>query len=173
MCAVAARYPLPPAAAAAPGSSGARSGTGQFWEALSAGANLPVSVPISRWDIDGVYSPEAAAKKMCVHSECILYGVAHRPYDTLCIAARSLHDIQMMDVSGASCCMLSPQFKALPMKAFLRTMSTCCDACRKFCLCPAHLAEMLPMRAAASLRNGRASWQVCAFRVLCGGRGGL
>lgn len=61
VCAVAARYPLP--SSAGPLDS-ARSGADQFWHTLSAGANLPVTVPVSRWDIDDVYSPDAAAKKM-------------------------------------------------------------------------------------------------------------
>lgn len=62
VCAIAARYPLP--SSATPLDS-IRSGADQFWHTLSTGANLPVTVPVSRWDIDDVYSPEASAKNMC------------------------------------------------------------------------------------------------------------
>lgn len=66
VCAIAARYPLPTGASPL---DSAKSGADQFWHTLSAGANLPVTVPVSRWDIDDVYSPELAAKKMCVPSK--------------------------------------------------------------------------------------------------------
>ena len=44
---------------------GAKSGTERFWECLSLGADMPTVVPLTRWDIDDVYSPDPASRKMC------------------------------------------------------------------------------------------------------------
>jgi acyl transferase domain-containing protein len=38
----------------------------QFWDSLCAGANLSRTVPLARWDIDDVYAPDMAAKRMYV-----------------------------------------------------------------------------------------------------------
>ncbi|CAL8465609.1 g5145 [Coccomyxa elongata] len=72
VCAIAARYPLP--LGASPLDS-AKSGADQFWHTLSTGANLPVTVPVSRWDIDDVYSPEPVAKNMYVRFGCFVDAV--------------------------------------------------------------------------------------------------
>ncbi|KAK9829172.1 hypothetical protein WJX72_004291 [[Myrmecia] bisecta] len=62
----AARYPSgttqPHHQPASPGESG----TPAFWGCLVSSADLPAVVPISRWDIDAVYAPEAASGKMYV-----------------------------------------------------------------------------------------------------------
>ena len=59
----AARYPAP----------GAQSTTERFWDCLSLGADIPTVVPLTRWDIDDVYAPDTAAKKMCV--TCAYFAV--------------------------------------------------------------------------------------------------
>ena len=46
------------------------SGTQHFWQGVCAGANLSSLVPLTRWDIDDVYSPDMAAKKMCAFWHC-------------------------------------------------------------------------------------------------------
>ena len=57
LLAVAARYP----GRGAEGSDGFSS----FWATACAGANLPSTVPLERWDIDSCHSPDLAAGKMC------------------------------------------------------------------------------------------------------------
>ena len=72
---LAARYPMQKGAQPV-------SGTRHFWDGLCAGANLSTVVPLTRWDIDDVYSPDMAAKKMYVASLwriCLLAGHQLRP----------------------------------------------------------------------------------------------
>ncbi|BDA51457.1 probable inactive phenolphthiocerol synthesis polyketide s at N-terminal half [Coccomyxa sp. Obi] len=71
VCAIAARYPLP--SGATPLDS-TKTGADHLWHTLSTGANLPVTVPVSRWDIDDVYSPEATAKKMSSVARYVRFG---------------------------------------------------------------------------------------------------
>lgn len=57
---IAARYPCQHS-----GSMGnVSTGTGRFWDGISAGANLSCTAPAARWDVDAFYSPEMTNSKM-------------------------------------------------------------------------------------------------------------
>ena len=57
---VAARYPSQPKSDMVDASSDAE----QFWNGISAGANLSSSIPVTRWDVDAFYAPEMTDSKM-------------------------------------------------------------------------------------------------------------
>ncbi len=56
---MAARYPSQDSSDQAEASSGA----GQFWNGISAGANLSSCTPVERWDLDAFYAPEMTNSK--------------------------------------------------------------------------------------------------------------
>ena len=57
---IAARYPCQHSGNTAHISSG----TGRFWDGISAGANLSCTAPATRWDVDAFYAPEMTNNKM-------------------------------------------------------------------------------------------------------------